>query len=410
MRYWQLPLRSDAPEVTRPEAVEALHVLGREVVEQHLISDAPLGLFLSGGVDSAALAALASEARPAGSLRAFTIGFNSPGFDESRAAAQTASYFGINQETITVTGDDVLHSIGGALAAIDQPTVDGFNTYFVSRFARAAGLSTALSGLGGDELFAGYDSFTDVPRAVALRKSVVGNWLVRIGKSMVPGRAGLKLAESFRREPDDLVMYLLRRELFLPDERRALQSLPCNSDAITGVPAELMVEMKAAAAGMDEINRVSFYELHLYMRHMLLRDADVFSMAAPIEYRVPFLDHSFVEAVFALPGGWKRRDTRPKPLLLDLVGQRIPEVVWKRRKQGFAFPWGDWFKPGGALSGVACEAVNDSTTWRNLGLDCRGVISTWRRFAAGDRSVSPLQVLAFVALRDFAVRHQLYLT
>ena len=130
-------------------------------------------------------------------------------------------------------------------------------------------------------------------------------------------------------------------------------------------------------------------------------------MAAAIEYRVPFLDHQLVETVFSFPGKWKRTDPRPKPLLLDSVGRRLPATVWQRQKRGFTFPWGTWFSPGGALAETASEAVSDVKTWRRLGVNPTGVTNIWKRFASGDARVSPLQMLSFVTLRDFAVRHQL---
>jgi len=202
-------------------------------------------------------------------------------------------------------------------------------------------------------------------------------------------------------------MYLLRRELFLPAERRALHPTVTGSDEASGLPTELIESLRIRSSHLDETNQVSLFEIELYMRHMLLRDADVFSMAAAIEYRVPFLDHKLVEAAFHLPGIWKRPDPRPKPLLIDLVGPRLPQSVWRRPKRGFAFPWPIWFRPGGALSALALEAVSDVITWRDLGVDPSAVATCWRRFTAGDDRISALQVLAFVVLRDYAVRHRL---
>ncbi|MGC2306436.1 asparagine synthase (glutamine-hydrolyzing), partial [Candidatus Binatus sp.] len=219
--YWHLPAGAAGGEVpVRADAVEELREVVMGAVKLHLASDAPLGLFLSGGIDSSALLALAS-ASWSGTLRTLTIGFDSPDFDESDISAATASRFAVEHQNIRLAGADVLRQMPGALAAIDQPTVDGFNTYFVSKAARAAGLTVALSGLGGDELFGGYATFTDVPRALTLAENPVLNMIARLGSGFMRNRAGLKLAETTRRPPDALAMYLLRRELFLPAERRA---------------------------------------------------------------------------------------------------------------------------------------------------------------------------------------------
>ena len=405
--YWQLPLTQEvAAFPPRAEAVAELRAVARESVRLRLISDVPTGLFLSGGVDSAALLAWATEDN-ATPVRTISLGFDVAAFDESREAAATAAALGSQHETQHLSGADLLAAWPRALAALDQPTVDGLNTYIVSQAARAAGLTVALSGLGGDELFGGYASFRDVPRALRVRQSVWLRQLTRMGGHLQRGRAGLKLRETVRRAPDALNFYLLRRELFLPDERRALHDLPAETDAVTGLPDALLDDIRRRGAALDDINRISFFELELYMRNMLLRDADAFSMAAPIEYRVPFLDHKLVELAFSLPGAWKRPDPRPKPLLVDAAGPRLPRAVWQRRKRGFAFPWGAWLARGGAFHETARAAVADKEVWRNLGLHAEAVRAVWQRFTAGDKSVSALQILAFVVLRDYATRHQI---
>jgi len=404
--YWRLP-PAGADSTPRPDAVEHLREVVSETVRLHLASDAPLGLFLSGGIDSSALLALAS-AECIGTLKTLTIGFDFPELDESKISAATASRFAVDHQNIRLGGAEVLSQLENALAAIDQPTVDGFNTYFVSRAARQAELTVALSGLGGDELFGGYATFKDVPRAIALRKNPLLCLGARVASAMMPNRTGLKLAETCRRPPDALAMYLLRRELFLPGERRTLMPLPAGADSLTGVSSGLLDELRAESRDLAAANRISYFEMNLYMRHMLLRDSDAFSMAAPIEYRVPFLDHRLVEAVFSLPDRWKVPDPRPKPLLLDVAGDRVPSSVWNRAKRGFTFPWQNWLANGGALHSVARDAANDTAKWRDLALDPGAVTDIWNRFDRGDLRVSPLQILAFVVLRDFSTRHNLH--
>ena len=403
--YWRLP-ENGSSAGDRSDTVEALHAHAREAVRLRLISDVPTGIFLSGGIDSAAVLALATELG-VGSLRTLSIGFDVEGYDESGPAAATAAEFGAQHQVMRVSGSDILNALPSALAAMDQPTVDGANTYVVSKAARDAGLTVALSGLGGDELFGGYASFTDVPRAVAWRRRLPFGRGVAWIPELKRDRGGAKMAEALRRPADPLAMYLLRRELFFPAERRTLQALPAGSDGITGLDQALLDRLRMRSAGLDAINQVSFFELELYMRHMLLRDADAFSMAAPIEYRVPLLDHRLVETAFRAPGEWKRPDPRPKPLLLDLVGPSLPAAVWKSPKRGFTFPWGAWLQPGGALAPMAMEAASDAETWRRLGMQAEGASKVWQRFSRGDKRVSPLQVLALVALHSYAARYRL---
>jgi asparagine synthase (glutamine-hydrolysing) len=403
--YWEFP-RQHASPAPRAQVIDELREVADESIRLHLASDAPLGLFLSGGIDSTALLAMASK-RAEGRLKAVTIGFDTPEFDESAAAIETASSHSIEHMTAHLTGEEVLADLDAALAAIDQPTVDGFNTFFVSRAARALGLTVAVSGLGGDELFGGYATFTDVPRALALRENPFAHAAVRLGAPFVRSRAALKMIEACRRPGDALAMYLLRRELFLPAERRALMPLPAECDPVTGIRSDLLDGTRRSSRELDRASRISLFEMNFYMRHMLLRDADAFSMAAPLEYRVPMLDHRLVEAVLPLRADWKQPDPRPKPLLLDLADGAVPPSVWRRAKRGFTFPWAEWMKPGRPLHAPARDAANDREAWNALGLAPNAVNDTWERFDRGDRRVSALQILSFIVVRDFRARHGL---
>jgi asparagine synthase (glutamine-hydrolysing) len=403
--YWEFPTQHASPR-TRAEAVDELREVAGESIALHLASDAPLGIFLSGGVDSTALLAIAAQ-RSEARLKAVTIGFDTPEFDETAAAIETATNHSIEHLTARLTGEEVLANLDRALDAIDQPTVDGFNTFFVSRAARELGLTVAVSGLGGDELFGGYATFSDVPRALAMRENPLAHAAVRLGAPFVRSRAALKMIEACRRPSDALAMYLLRRELFLPEERRALMPLPERCDAISGLQTDLLDRAHRTSSELDDASRISFFEMNFYMRHMLLRDADAFSMAAALEYRVPFLDHRLVEAVLPLRAEWKRPDPRPKPLLLDLADGVVPRSVWQRAKRGFTFPWAEWMKPGRALHETARDAAHDNAAWQDLGLAADAVNDTWERFIGGDRRVSALQILAVIVLRDFRTRHAL---
>jgi asparagine synthase (glutamine-hydrolysing) len=406
--YWRLPFTPAGADVAADRrTVPRLADTVREAVKLRLIADVPLGLFLSGGIDSAALAALATEL--AGTrVRTLSIGFDQPEFDETEAAAAVARLLGTDHGTIRLTGQDVLADLPEALASVDQPTVDGFNTYFVSRAARQAGLKVTLSGLGGDEVFGGYASFADVPRAVRWRKRLrlgPANRALAGVLGLAGGRRGAKTAEMLRRRPSPVNLYLLRRELFLPAERRALHALPAGSDPWSGVPQSLIAGLRGQAHGLDPVNQVSLFEIQAYMRHMLLRDADVFSMAHGLEVRVPLLDHRLVEQVTRLPGSCKRPDPRPKPLLIDAVGERLPGQVYRRPKRGFTFPWDAWLR--GPLRERAVRAMSHHAVWSNLGLSPAAPAALWQRFERGDRRVAGLQVLALVVLEDFASRHGL---
>jgi len=408
--YWVppfLPERDPSQSASRTRAVAQLAATLQQAVKLRLLSDVPLGLFLSGGVDSSALAAVATE--QIGALRTVSIGFDQPDFDETQVAGSVARMFRSVHSSLRLSGADILDEFPRALAAVDQPTVDGFNTYFVSLSTRRAGLKVALSGLGGDELFGGYASFRDVPRAIRWGRRLRPIGLTRLWLARLVNRTGrrtaAKVAEFLKRTPAPLQMYLLRRELFLPSERRTLLPLPDNSDPVTGMPCNLMNDLSTQARTLDAVNQVSLFELSTYMGNMLLRDADVFSMVHGLEVRVPLLDHLLVEQVVQLPGALKRPDPRPKPLLIDAVGPRLPRLVYCRPKQGFTFPWQMWLR--GPMHDRVSRALRNRDVWVALGLNPLAPALLWNRFLQQDRRISALQILALNVLEDFASRHGL---
>ena len=411
-RFWQLPFAKEAAPISRAEAAERVRAQLEEAVRRHLASDAPAGLFLSGGLDSAAIAALARRVSP-GQLRAVSVGFDDPALDETDAARETARHLELDHRVVRLDGARVLEQLPEALAAVDQPTVDGFNTFFVSRAAREAGLTVALSGLGGDELFGGYASFRDVPRALRLGRAVErlgppGALLASAARALPfdrLGRGPAKLQALLDRAPTPLALYLLRRELFPPEDRRALHALPPAADPEGGLPRAELEDLAGLANALAIENQLSLFELSLYLRHMLLRDSDVFSMASGLELRVPLLDHVLVDTVAPLEASWKRSDGRPKPLLQDALGRLLPPQLARRPKRGFTFPWARWLR--GPLRGRAEAAVGAVDVWRQAGIAADAPAALWRRFLRGDRRVAATEVLALWVLADFVSRHSL---
>ena len=343
------------------------------------------------------------------------MGLDQPTFDESAAAAKVAFELGTEHRNVMLTGEEMLRDISEVFDAMDQPTVDGFNTYFVSRAARRAGLTVALSGIGGDELFGGYGTFRDVPRAILAAKwaqQLMGARATENGRPSrgsvrppIGGRGALKLAEMLTRTPSLESMYLLRRELFLSAERRALHARPESCDEESGVPEWEMDDLGGLGTKGDVGNTISAFELAHYLRYMLLRDADVFSMAVGLEVRVPFLDHVFVEAAVPLPGRWKGNDGRAKPLLLDAVGPRLPSWIATQRKRGFAFPWRAWLV--GPLRDRAHAALANRDVWRTVGLTEEKPEEMWFRFLQDDARVGASQIVALWVLAEYAQAHSL---
>ena len=322
------PLISD-----RREAAACLHQLLRESVGLHLVSDVPLGVFLSGGIDSSALVALMSQVsgeRP----KTFTVVFNEPEYSEAPHARLVADEFATEHQEIPLTDGELVNMLPEALRAMDQPTIDGINTFVISKAVKEAGITVALSGLGGDELFAGYPSFR---RARKLEMLARIPQPFRRGASVV-GRAVYndsvqqsKFWELFGSDGSPATAYTISRHLFVIDE---IRNLLC----------EMPSQMALTTYGdyRDVINAVSRYELQGYMANTLLRDTDCMSMAHALEVRVPFVDPLVVHYVLGLPGEWKLDRHLPKPLLLDSINGLLPEEIWRRPKMGFTLPFERW--------------------------------------------------------------------
>jgi asparagine synthase (glutamine-hydrolysing) len=420
-RYWSVAFGTGAdgaeqPARFRSELVTELGLALRRSLKKQLLADVPVGLFLSSGVDSSAIATIASEVSSE-PLRTIAIGFDVKELDETDGAALIARELGTRHERIELGGDDMVGSFEDVLRAVDQPTVDGFNTYFVSLAARQAGLTVALSGVGGDELFGGYRSFRDVPRALslarlggspdtrrgALLRSALGA-AARLPAFKKNGRALAKASATLARPLDLLQAYYLRRELFSPAARRSLHELPEGSDRYSGITRDALAAFERTLNGHELPDQIAALEYSSYMRHMLLRDTDVFSMAHGLEVRVPLLEHDAVAEAARAQARWRLPDPRPKPLLVDAAGPRLPARAWRERKRGFTFPWGAWL--AGPLAGRA-EAALSEGRFRELGLDPEGVRRVWASFASGDTRTSPLEVLALVVLEAYTREHGL---
>lgn len=335
-KYWDVQFGDDP--IIPGEAVATTRDALSESVGRHLVSDVPVGVFLSGGIDSTAVVALAS--RHGGSeLRTFSISFDDPDFNEGDVAAKTAQHFGTRHTDWRLDSATAKALLGEFLARSDQPSIDGFNTFCVAKLAHDEGLKVVLSGLGGDELFGGYRSFSLVPRMVQGSRSLNLVWGLRSGVGRLmqsalfssrSNRLGCFLGEA----PSIAAAYWCMRGIFNPREVALLLdrygvSQPEGAGSLDFyVPSQPTLE--------DE---VSYLELTRYMRNQLLRDGDVMSMAWGLELRVPFVDRKLIERLERIPSAL--RLAKGKQMLLDAVPE-IPEWVRNRRKQGFVFPFKDW--------------------------------------------------------------------
>lgn len=357
-RYWSLPSEERA-NISYNEAVEETRSLLQEGVRQHLVSDVPLGVFLSGGVDSASVAALASQ-EASRRLNTICVSFDEASYNEGEYARSFAEERGYEHHDIRVTEAKFVEEIPKVLAAMDQPSIDGVNTYFVAKAAREAGVTVVLSGLGGDEVFGGYPGFLAGPRLHAWISQpgmrTLTNCVWAIAKMF-----GLERLEKveFLRDASALGSYLAIRGLFPPF--RASKILGCG---------RLPFVDDAARERTLTYDTYAKLEISLYLQNQLLRDTDVFGMAHNLEIRVPFLDHRLVEFVFALPQSIRNKGGVQKLLLRDAVRDLIDAKVLNRAKKGFTFPFDIWMKalPELAVSGSVPnpEASDSLKVWRSF--------------------------------------------
>jgi asparagine synthase (glutamine-hydrolysing) len=316
-RYWPARKKFESAPADAPRKIRSLL---EAAVEEHLLSDVPVASFLSGGIDSSIVTALAAQ-RLGRKLQTFTVGFDLAEYDESAIALEVAQHFGTTHQRLQLTEDEVIDSVTAAVGHLDLPSVDAINTYIVARAVAQRGVKVALSGLGGDELFGGYPSFRDVPRL---------KWL-----GMLP-RAWRKLLDSRLADlPNDAGTFELTqwRRRFFTDAMLQSAGLPNEATAV-----ECPVELP------DDFARISWAELTGYMRRMLLRDSDQMSMAVSLEVRVPFLDHGLVEYSLGLPATEKKRYGGTKGLLVEACRDLLPASVYERPKKGFALPMQKWMK------------------------------------------------------------------
>jgi asparagine synthase (glutamine-hydrolysing) len=315
--YWALPFERGDDECFSPAVTGRIRSRLEEAVRLRLVSDVPLGLFLSGGVDSSALAMLTRRASP-DQVKGYTIGFLSETFDESPQARRTATHLGIEHHSILLTESHMLATCAEAINALDQPTIDGLNTFYISQAVKEAGITVALSGLGGDEVFCGYSHFRTLPRMERFSQ----HWgrlpylARRAGASLLArgrGANATKLSALLMDEYGFSHPYFLVRALFLPEQVAHLFEPEAIPEIDYGDWATRVRQITRQAQKLDPVNRVSYLELKTYIANTLLRDADVMSMAHSLEVRVPLLDHLLLEDMLRVPGREKLSRTVPKP-------------------------------------------------------------------------------------------------
>lgn len=357
------------------ELGDRLRNAARESVSAHLLADVEVGVFLSAGIDSGSLLGLMRDAGQQ-KIRAITLGFDEfagTSQDEVPLAAEVARRYGAEHVVRRVSESEFRDALPHVLDAMDQPSIDGVNTWFVSKAAQEAGLKVALSGLGGDELLAGYPSFRDIPR-----------WRSRYGAlAMLPGfgylarrTAAMLLPRMNRNYPKAFSMleyanswtgaYLLRRGLFMPHELPKLLGADMAREGLRRLKPLRTIGGHPHIDPGSDVGRICVLESTNYMRNQLLRDSDWAGMAHSLEIRVPLVDWSLVQAM--APSVASLEPGQGKLALADAPSVPLPDTVRDRAKTGFAVPTGNWIANAAAPNLVAQKGLA-SRAWARLVLN-----------------------------------------
>lgn len=349
-KYWDINLN-----INRKSESQSYDEIKKEVktrlsnaVKNRMQADVPYGAFLSGGIDSSAIVGLMSEVS-SNPVKTFSISFNEKEYSEAKYAQIIADKFKTEHKEINLVPEDFLKELPAAMDAMDHPSADGLNSYMVSKVTKDSGVTMALSGLGGDELFAGYDIFH---RAVNLldkkwlfsfpmfmRKAIAGG--LRLFR---PSISSDKITETITQKYLELPFYYpINRQLLADDiVKKIVNKVTLPENVVFKIGTENL-DVSTPGFKAPFLSKVSYLEINTYMQNVLLRDVDQMSMASALEVRVPFLDHQLVEYIYGVPDEHKFPYS-PKKLLVDSMGDLLPSEIVNREKMGFVFPWSEWMK------------------------------------------------------------------
>ncbi len=383
--YWR-PFSNASPFEEAP--IDQIREKIEESVRLRLISDVPIGSFLSGGIDSSVVTANMARfhSQPVKSL---SVEFAEEEYDESEHSSLIARQIGSDHRRVKVSEADLLNALPAALSAMDQPSIDGINTYIISKAAREEGLTVVMSGLGGDELFAGYDSFRVLPRLEKWNRYLekTPKWIANsLARLLSSSDRDVKLAHLLQQRKNGCHSYFLFRALFCESDLGDLFIDKKIFKKLLNKQLDNTFNLINKIKELDPENQVSYLELSQYMGNMLLRDADAMSMAHSLEIRVPLIDHELVELMFQVPGKKKLSPGSPKPLLINASGGKLPRSLTQRKKMGFTFPFEKWMR--NELRSEIEEVLLSPLNGFEERISSQAVQKTWQRYLDGKTSWS----------------------
>ncbi len=401
-KYWDLNNYTSASnELDYQQTCAKTKELLFQAVERRLVADVPFGAFLSGGIDSSAVVGIMSK-MSAKKVETFNVSFDEGEFSEAKYAKKIAEKFETNHHEIKLSPNDFLKQLPESLNAMDHPSGDGPNTYIVSKATKNAGVTMALSGLGGDEAFAGYDVFK---RMAEINKksylNILPSTLRKLPASVMKAKnksvAGDKIYEVLTQPKVNVSSaYPISRKVFSDSQIDGLLKNQKSNNLKT-----LISKIKETDKE-HVLSYVSALEINTYMQNTLLRDTDQMSMAVALEVRVPFLDYKLLEFVLSVKDEFKYPST-PKKLLIDSLGDLLPDEVVNRPKMGFTLPWKHWLK--NELKSF-CEENMKSLSKRDF-VNEQAVLNLWQQFLKDDARVSWSRVWHLIVLENWLTKNNI---
>lgn len=368
------PTSQDAAEKTTKTLLD-------QAVKRHLIADAPIGVFLSGGIDSSLLALIA-EAQTKQTVTTVSINFNEPAFSEQEFQEIIAKKINSKHISYIVTPEDFATHMPQIFEDMDQPSNDGINSWFVNKVAKENGLKAVLSGIGADEIYGGYPSFKRHEMVKKLKQ------LPKLALKLAKNLPSDKLKRiSYLAYDNPIGEYLFLRGFYTPNIISKLLQLTEKqvNDVLSAYP------MPQIVAQLNAEDRISWFEMNIYMQNQLLKDTDYMSMAHGVEVRVPFLDQDLIAHALKLPTDVRFNGAQPKSLLIKAYQTLLPEAIWNRPKKGFTFPFQHWFKTYEPMQNEAHyqqnpEALRLLTQFRNNKLHWSKLFAVYQVFHHGKRA------------------------
>lgn len=399
-RYWNIvPDFNILPKerkLSYDDTVIKTRKLLKEAVKSRMVADVNVGAFLSGGIDSSAIVAIMAEysSRP---VDTFSIVFNDKKFDEREYSQLVAKKYKTAHTELELEPNALIQHLDDYFKSMDSPTVDGINTWMVSKLVASTGIKVALSGLGGDELFAGYPGFSRW-KQTSDYKAFLPSVFVKTGFDILNRlshkRSLVKLNEFINNSTLDFdSFYSINRANFLTNEMNELLAGNLEKKKYPS-----WIQLNDLEVAKNRIySEYSIAELTHYTLDVLLKDTDQMSMRWALEIREPFFDYKLVEFLLTIPDGYKFDKNTPKKLLVDALGNLLPKEVVYRSKKGFSFPWDSWIK--NELRAYCEESLTRLSN--NEMFEYATVQDLWKRFLNNDYRINWVQIWSLVVLQKW---------